>query len=356
MTSMCGWTTAVITAALLVGCGDNKEGPVNDASTDAPDRAVERGRYLMNNVGACTFCHTPLNPDGTRDNTKLLAGVNCFIDAAPPGTPAAMLPPGVPDSAFGCLSSKNLTNHETGLKNATDQQIKDAIRNGNGIDGKNLIPIMPYFVFHNMTESDLDAIIAYLRTVPGVDNRIAANQEPWQSINTNGPLATPIDPADIPVPMPGPNAASAMRGRYLSAMAGLCMDCHTPDRPPTAMGPTLFPQPIDPTRAFTGGRAFRKEDLGLVQPGFSYPATINTRNLTSDATGLMGWTVDQIKAAIAEGKDRNGNAVCAATHGSLISPYAALDPQDLTDIANYIASLPPVANATLPNCEGPPVP
>jgi len=354
MTSM--RIVATMVAVLAVGCGDNKEPVVNDAAVDAPDLAIERGRYIMNNLGACTFCHTPLLPDGSRDNTKLLAGFNCFIDAAPPGTPANMLPPGVPDSAFGCLSSRNLTNHETGLKNATDQQIKDAIRNGNGVDGRKLIPVMPYWVFHNMTESDLDDVIAYMRTVPGVDNRIPPNQEPWLSINTNGPLATPVDPADIPLPMPGPNSASAMRGRYLSSMAGLCMDCHTPDRPPTVMGPTLFPQPIDPTLAFSGGRMFRKEDLGLVMPGFNYPAMIATRNLTTHATGLGGWTVDQIKRAISEGKDRDGNAVCAATHGSLISPYAALDPDDLTDIANYIASLPPVDHDTGTNCAGPAVP
>lgn len=352
MTSMGGWRAAALVVAVLVGCGDNKKADVADAGTDASDRRVERGRYIMNTLGACTFCHTPLNPDGTRDLTKLLAGFPCFIDAVPPGTPG--LP--VPDTELGCLSAQNLTNHETGLKNATDQQIKDAIRNGNGTNGKNLVPIMPYWVFHNMTESDLDAIIAYLRTVPGVDNRIPPNQEPWLSINNNGPLASPIDVADIPMPMPGPDAASAMRGRYLSAMAGLCMDCHTPDRPPTAMGPTLFPQPIDPSKAFAGGRAFRKQDLGLVMPGFDYPAMITTRNLTPDATGLMGWTVDQIKKSIAEGKDRDGKAVCAATHGSQISPYAALDPQDLTDIANYIASLPPIANDTGTNCEGPPVP
>src|SRR5687768_1468266 len=100
MTSMCGWRTAAVAVALLVGCGDNKKDQVADAGADAQDLRVERGRYIANNLAACTFCHTPLNPDGSRDNTKLLAGFNCFIDAAPPGTPAAMLPPGVPDSAF----------------------------------------------------------------------------------------------------------------------------------------------------------------------------------------------------------------------------------------------------------------
>ena len=99
---------------------------------------------------------------------------------------------------------------------------------------------MPYWVFHNMTEDDQNAIVAYLRTVPGVDHQVAANEQPWASINdgvgavcnmlgTQG--TTPckadfIDPATIPMPSAGfANQASALRGRYLSSMAGLCVDC-----------------------------------------------------------------------------------------------------------------------------------
>jgi mono/diheme cytochrome c family protein len=351
MTSTCGWRIVAI-MLLVVGCGDNIKPDLTQDSGPLPDAGrtqVERGRYIMNTLGACTFCHTPLNPDGSRNLTKLFAGWSCtetfpFLDVVP----AAMDPGG----NVGCLSTRNLTNHATGLANATDQQIKDAIRLGMRTDGKKLVPIMPYYIFHNMMDADLDAIIAYLRTVPGVNNPIPANQEPWLSINDGTMVATPIDPATIPMPTAGPNQASALRGRYLSSMVGLCIDCHTPE--PAGTPPPLFPQPIDMSRPFAGGRVFPKEALGLLDP--SYPANINVRNLTPHATGLAGFTVPQIKAAIADGKDPMGNAVCAGTHGSGISPYAALDPQDLTDIANYIASLPPIDNATGANCMGPPVP
>lgn len=350
MTSSCGWRFLVVVGLALGGCGDNLEPPADAPRPDASVDLVERGRYIANTLGACTFCHTPLNMDGSRDLTRLLAGVDCFFDIAPPGM-------GIPnDDQIGCLSTRNLTNHETGLKNASDAAIKDAIKNGMRTDGKKLTPVMPYWVFHNMTDDDLDAIVAYLRTVPGVDHAVQANQPPWSDINDNGPLATPIALSQIPMPTAGPNFESAMRGRYLSSMAGLCIDCHTPDRPFVNNMPTLFPQPVDPDKSYAGGRLFRKEDLGLVAPGFNYPATIMTRNLSPHSTGLQGWTVDQIKAAIADGKDRQGFAVCAATHGSLISPYAALEPQDLTDIANYIASLPPIDYDTGSDCMGPVVP
>src|SRR5690606_9334165 len=74
------------------------------------------------------------------------------------------------------------------------------------------------------------------------------------------------------------------------------------------------------------------------------------------ATGLGGWTREQIRAAIADGKDRDGNQVCAATHGGLISGYAALEPQDLEDITEYIYNLPEVDNdAGLASCGPPPI-
>ncbi len=337
----------VISVLVMTGCGDDLKATPDAAPPDASNVAVERGRYIMNTLGACTFCHTPLLPDGSRDQTRLLAGVDCFVDAIGPGM-------GDPNGEMGCISTRNLTNHATGLMNATDAQIKDAIKNGNRTDGKKLIPVMPYWVFHNMTDEDLDAIIAYLRTVPGVDHQVTPNQPPFAAINDNGPVATPIPLTDIP--MPTTASASAMRGRYLSSMAGLCIDCHTPDRVDMMGMPQLFPTPVDTSRSYGGGRAFPKEALGLVAPGFDYPDIIVTRNLTPHATGLAGFTLAQIKNAIANGKDPNGNAVCAGTHGSMISPYAALEPEDLDDIATYISLLPPVDNNTGSNCEGPTVP
>ena len=69
---------AVATAiALAAGCGDNKEATV-DAMTIVP---AERGQYIMNVLGACTFCHTPILENGTRDLTRNFAGVDCFFDA-----------------------------------------------------------------------------------------------------------------------------------------------------------------------------------------------------------------------------------------------------------------------------------
>ncbi|MDX2090669.1 MAG: cytochrome c [Kofleriaceae bacterium] len=349
--------------AALAGCGDNEDKPDAPVPDAEETNLVERGQYIMNTLGACTFCHTPLNPDGSRNMQRLFAGWSCndtipFLDADPT------------TAGVGCLNARNLTNHPTGLMNVTDEAIKNAIRNGVRTDGKSLVPVMPYWLFHNMSDEDLDAIVAYLRTVPGVDNTVPPNEPPWDDINNDNMAApictgathvtgkcrsTPINPDDIPLPV-GPNTTRAMRGRYLSSMAGLCIDCHTPDFPPPqgSQIPPFFPSMINMAKPFGGGRMFFREQLGLVDP--SYPNMIFTRNLTPSATGLMGWTTEQISDAIARGKDRDGNAVCAATHGSMISPYAALDPTDLEDIAIYLSLLPPLDNDTGDNCAGPPVP
>jgi mono/diheme cytochrome c family protein len=343
------WLTMV--AVLAVGCGDNKVPQSIDAPMPDTGRSqVDRGRYIMNNLGVCTFCHTPLNPDGSRDLTRLFAGVECLFDFVPDNFPN----PG-DGVGIGCVNSRNLTNDPTGLMFATDEQIKDAFRNGNRTDGKKLSPVMPWWAFHNMSDDDADSIVAYLRTVPGVTHQVPPNEEPIIEFNEgNIPMPPYLDKAKITMPDPlAPNQDSALRGRYLVSMVGLCVDCHTPTINPD---PTVIADAftLDQDRFFVGGRQFPAEALGLPVP--PYPPLINTRNLTRDATGLMDFSTDDIKNAISKGKDKMGNAVCAATHGSTTSPYAALDPSDLDDIANYVFSLPAVVNDTSPNCAGPPVP
>jgi mono/diheme cytochrome c family protein len=334
------YAVAIVT---LINCGDDGNSKTPDAAPPSGDGSgsgsntaqVERGRYIMNTLGACTFCHTPLNPDGSRDNTRLLAGVDCLFD-----TDAG--------SGVGCVSSRNLTNDPTGLMNATDTQIKNAFRNGTRTDGKTLAPIMPYWIFHNMTDDDADAVVAYLRTVPGVNHTVQANEPPWSDINDSGSAGLSPYIEDSEIPMPTGGGSAALHGRYLASKAGLCIDCHTPD----AVQPSA--RLIDVSKAYQGGRFFTKEQLGLLDA--SYPETIYSRNITPDATGIGGWTKEQVETAIADGKDLMGNAVCAATHGSMVSPYAALTQEDLDDITAYIMNLPPQAHDTGSDCAGPPVP
>jgi len=319
-------------AVCLSACGDNLAAPEPPAPDAGEDPLITRGRYLVNDVSQCPFCHTPRRPDGAPDATRFLAGVDCIFDAVPE------------DPEAGCINTRNLTDHPTGLANASDEEIKDAFLNGIGTDGRNLIGLMPYWVFHNMTDEDADSIVAYLRTLTPVQHMTPPNQPPF----TPPPPATlpPIDPDDIPMPSDGfPEAESALRGRYLSSMVSVCVDCHTPEIEP---GSFMF----DFEKIFAGGRGFPAALFGYPVP--PYPEVIFTSNLTPHATGLEGYRLDDVVKVMKEGLDKDGNGVCAPTHSGPSSPYAGLTDADVTDIANYVLSLPPVDNMVPVDCIGPP--
>jgi hypothetical protein len=61
----------------------------------------------------------------------------------------------------------NITPHaEQGIGGWTDEEIKRAITQGISRDGRQLLPAMPFELYRNVEERDLDAIVAYLRSIP----------------------------------------------------------------------------------------------------------------------------------------------------------------------------------------------
>jgi mono/diheme cytochrome c family protein len=297
-----------------------------DASADAGltlAQRVERGRYLVENLGACGDCHTPRKEDNSPDLTRVLAGVDCFVDTDRN------------DPNVGCLSSRNLTNHETGLKNQSDEQIKDMFLKGKRPDGSNLHPVMPYWVLANMSANDADAIVAFLRTVPGVEHMVAAAQAPFAGV----PAPAPTWPKElIPEPSPSyPDQAAAKRGRYLAGEFGVCMECHTPH--------DEMDNPIV-TRAFEGGRIFPAAEFGLPVPPF--PELIYTSNLTPDQSGIAGYDVAAIVKVLKQGRDKDNTGVCPPMPVGPMGAFAGLTDADAQDIAHYLLSLAPKQN-TLPN-------
>jgi hypothetical protein len=66
--------------------------------------------------------------------------------------------------------SSNITSHpDKGLGKSTDAEIKRAVTEGISRDGRHLQPPMAFSFYRGITDSDLNAIIAYLRTVPPVE-------------------------------------------------------------------------------------------------------------------------------------------------------------------------------------------
>jgi mono/diheme cytochrome c family protein len=121
------------------------EKPFSDA--DMADK-VKKGFYLVT-IGHCMECHTPLGPKGREFETSYGKGGFEF-----PGP-------------WGTSVSRNITSHkEKGIGAWSDAEIKRAITDGVSRDGSRLKPPMGYEFYKNMTNDDLDAIVAYLRTVP----------------------------------------------------------------------------------------------------------------------------------------------------------------------------------------------
>ncbi|HEY3493995.1 MAG TPA: hypothetical protein VGK73_04885, partial [Polyangiaceae bacterium] len=222
----------------------------------------------------------------------------------------------------------------------TDSQIKEMFLRGVRPDGKALHPFMPYAYFGNMSESDADAIVAYLRTVPGVDHTVTASQAPF--LAPAKPVARA--PAAL-IPMPRgdyPAREAALRGRYLAGNIGSCLACHTPrgaERP-------LF------ERAFQGGLEFRRSGLGLPP---SFPDVIHSPNLTPHATGILGHSVADLVRAIKHGEDPNqrGSRLCPPMPAGPRGSLAGLTDADASDIAHYLLSLPPADHAIPSDCRGP---
>jgi mono/diheme cytochrome c family protein len=307
------WIAAVFaTLVCLGGCG-------NDNTVAPTDAAVARGQYLVEHVAACGDCHTPRNAQGQLDTSRWLAGA-LFTDLDPQ------------DPNVGAVYARNLTPDSTGLLGWTNDQIKNAFQNGLDEANEPLFPAMPYWVFHNLTPSDADAIVAYLRSIPPVNNVVPERQplgfpftQPAQPIPENAIPHSTLPPGDA-------HAANAERGRYLATMAGVCIDCHTP----MAQGPV----PVQLDSLFAGGRAFAAADLRLPVPPF--PANIYSANITPDTTGIATFTPEMVRTVLQEGIDEEGGRVCPPMPVGPDGAFGGLTSQDALDLGWYVSTLPPI--------------
>ena len=119
---------------------------------------VRRGAYLAT-IGHCLECHTPVEQGALQFETALGAGGRPFLPS---------FVKGLPESWTGAVS-RNLTSHpERGLGAWSDAEIKRAISQGVGRDGHRLQEPMPFAWYAGIRDEDLDAMVAYLRTLPAL--------------------------------------------------------------------------------------------------------------------------------------------------------------------------------------------
>jgi mono/diheme cytochrome c family protein len=128
-------------------------------STDVLRDPVRRGAYLVT-IGHCMECHST-REKGVSDYVNGLGrGGRQFGPALVQGFPAD----------WQGSTARNITSHKTaGIGAWTDAEIKRAIVQGIRRDGTKLKPPMSFASYAKMTDDDLNAIVAYLRTVPPKD-------------------------------------------------------------------------------------------------------------------------------------------------------------------------------------------
>ena len=284
-------------------------GPAPELKVERTPERIERGTYLANHVTVCMDCHS------TRDWSRF----------AGPLTPGTLGKGGeLFDQKFsfpGTYYSRNIT--PAGISRYTDGELFRVITTGVDKEGKPLFPVMPYTYYGRMDPEDIKCIIAYIRTLDPVENKVPAPVSDFPMnfiINTIPHKASPTkrpDKTDV-----------LAYGAYL-VNASACRECHT----------KVDKGQIIPELAFSGGREFPFPDGSVIR----------SANLTPDLeTGLGKWTEEMFVNKFRAFADSNYQPphVNPGEFNSIMpwNMYGAMTKEDLSAIYAYLHSLPAMKN------------
>lgn len=252
-----------------------------DLAALAKEKAIARGKHLVEARYACSECH----------GANLGGGV--MVDAPP----------------LFVLKGKNLTSGKGGVVGAyTSADWDRLVRHGVKTNGQPTP--MPSEDFREMSDRELSDIIVYIQSLPPVDNVVP---EPVLGPIGNVLMATGgVRISADHLPHQGehkvepPAETSPEFGKHLIAV---CVGCHNPD--------------------LTGGP--------VVGGDPSWPPALN---LTPHADGLAGWTYEDFVKAMREAKRKNGQDLKQPMAG--ITKFAKhITEPELKAMWTYLASLPP---------------
>ena len=236
-----GGLVAVIVVALVVvwfvaGARMSKTYDIEVQAIAVPtdEASIVRGRHLVRSIGYCIECH------GDRLEGDVMED----------------------DPIFGRLVGRNLTPGKGGIGGRrSDLDFVLAIRHGIGTDGKSLV-IMPAESFYFFSDADLGAIIAYLKSLPPVDNELPPTRlGPLGRIFVV--LGAPFMTADeidhtAPRPVAPEPGVTVEYGGYL---ARACTFCHGDDLSGEGID---APAGIVPANITPGGRVGRWSEADFI--------------------------------------------------------------------------------------------
>jgi mono/diheme cytochrome c family protein len=253
---------------------------------------VKRGDYLVNGILTCGNCHSPKGPTGEIADKAFSGGLSW-------------------DEPPFKVTAPNITqDKETGIGDYTDAELEQVLRKGIKRNGVPVAMIMPSGFYEIMTDHDLNAVIAYLRTIKPVKNSVP---DPVYKMHQGHPIPPGGDKPFAEAML----SVKKTKGFYLVTVAH-CMECHTP------MGPH--------------GREFGAR---LGAGGFEFPGPWGvsmSRNITSSKDkGIGAWSDDEIKRAITQGVSRDGSKLKPPMGYHY---YAKVDVGDLDAIVAYLRTVP----------------
>ncbi len=301
--------TLIAIGLMVAGCKSyqTRIGQPKDLSISITPGRIERGKYLANHVAVCMDCHSQ------RDYT-LFAGP-IITGSLGAGGQVFDHKMGLPGVFYG----KNLT--PAALSSWTDGELYRAITTGISKDGSALLPLMPYQNYGQMDSEDIKSIIAYLRTLPSVENVVPASKPDfWVK-----PIIKQMTKAAKHQAKPALKDTLAY-GKYLVAFAG-CTDCHTRRR----MG-----IPVK-SKELAGGMAFPLPS-----------GTVKSANLTPDqATGIGARTKEAFIARFKAFDSKTFTAFEVKNGFNTPMPwtfYSGMNEEDLGAIYTYLQSIKPIKN------------
>ncbi|MBD1549206.1 c-type cytochrome [Roseibium aggregatum] len=268
-------------------------GTITGASAE---ELLARGEYLVNNVAACGNCHTPQTPNGP-DTSLTMAG--SFV--------------GGEEGVFKAFAPNITPDKKTGIGNWTDAEISLAIREGKRPDGTIIGPPMPISLYRGLSDTDLKAMVVYLRTVTPVENEVPKSTYYIPLPPAYGPPVGEV--ADMP------RDDKVAYGAYLAGPVAHCMECHT---------------------TFVKGRPDMENRLGAGGNSFKGPWGVSvSANITPHEDGIAKYSDKELAMIIRHGVRPDG------TH--LMPPmgffyYAGMSDGDVGAIIAYLRQLKPLAS------------
>ena len=299
-----------VVALIIFACDNEAKEPTTAISKDdSLKQQLEHGKYLANSVVNCVDCHSQL------DTSK-------FSGPVVPGTEGGgglalheILPTDIP----GKMWVPNITPYA--LKDWTDDEIARAITKGVNVKGDTLFPLMPYHGLSRMAKEDVEAVVAYLRSLKPIEASFPA-RELFIPAAAFGPLPD----VDYKKNTRPDTADRVKYGEYLVTIAH-CTDCHTPV--------TKEKMPMM-DKFLSGGQQFKL-------PTFE----VTTSNITPDsATGIGSWTEAMFLAKFRTNSTPEMLATKPGKANTIMpwSFYGTMKDHDLKAIYAYLRTVKPIKN------------